>query len=76
MECKALRTSTVKLKMFNEIVKTLGNVRYELGRNLISLGRLVFWGMDILQEAELWNLLKVLVVMKWEKALKKFVQVD
>ena len=53
MECKALRTSTVKLKMFNEIVKTLGNVRYELGRNLISLGRLVFWGMDILQEAEL-----------------------
>ena len=76
MECKALRTSTVKLKMFNEIVKTLGNVRNKLGRNLISLGRLVFWGMDILQEAELWNLLKVLVVMKWEKALKKFVQVD
>lgn len=39
IKCKVFRISKVKFKMFDEIVKTLSNVRniLELGRNLILL---------------------------------------
>ena len=39
MECKVMRIGTIKVKMFDMIVKVLGNVRHilELERKLILL---------------------------------------
>lgn len=40
--CKAIERGTIKVKMFDEVVRTLTNVRYvlELKKNLLSLGTL------------------------------------
>ncbi|XP_039025197.1 uncharacterized protein LOC120158420 [Hibiscus syriacus] len=65
--CKVAGIGTIKLKMFDEIVRTLGNVRHvpDLSRNLISLGTLDSKGYKFSSEGGAMKIYKdSLVILK------------
>ncbi|KAL5563946.1 hypothetical protein UlMin_033693 [Ulmus minor] len=69
--CKVIGIGTVKIKMHDGLVRTLGNVRHipELKKNLISLGTLDSLGYGFSAKGGLLKVCKgSLIVMKGEKA--------
>lgn len=65
--CKVVDRGTIKLKMFNGMVRKLKDVKHvpELKRNLISLGMLNKMGCSVRLESS------TLKVMKWLMVLMK-----
>ena len=70
--CKIASNGTVRIKIFDRVVKTLGNVRHvlDLKRNLILLSTLDSKGYKYTGESGVLKVSKgVLVVMKGRKGL-------
>ena len=69
--CKTIGIGTIKIKMFDRIVRTLADVRHipELRKNLISLGALDSNGCKYIAEGGVLKVIKgVMVVMKGQLA--------
>jgi hypothetical protein len=68
--CKVIGIGTIKIKMFDNVVRTLGEVRHvpEMKKNLISLGTLDSKGYSYKSEHGIMNVSKgAMVVMRGQK---------
>ena len=68
--CKVVGTTTIKVKMFDNVVRTLKDVRHvpDLKKNLISLGSLDSNGFRYKSENGIMIVLKgVMIMMKGQK---------
>jgi hypothetical protein len=67
--CKVIGIGTIKIKMFDNVVRTLGEVRHvpEMKKNLISLGTLDSKGYSYKSEHGIMNVSKGMVVMRGQK---------
>ncbi|KAG8489524.1 hypothetical protein CXB51_017540 [Gossypium anomalum] len=72
--CKIVGVGTIKVKMFDGVVRTLSDVRHvpELKRNLISLSTFNSKGYRYTTESEVLKISKgSLIVMKWQRKTAK-----